>query len=63
MEGIRVGLVEKWLDQSVSIWPLVVATDLGKCWRMIRDAIPGQVGKNPASMAAVQVLGTGMKHV
>ena len=57
-----VGFVYRWLDQAVRRWPLAVATDLGKCWRMSCDVSPGQVEKNPASMASVQVLGTGLKH-
>ena len=59
---MRVGFVERWLDQAVCRWPLAVATYLGKCWQMSRDVSPSQVEKYPASMAAVQVLGTGMKH-
>ena len=53
MEGMRVGFVERWLDQSSSRWPLSVATDLGKFWRMSWYMSPGQVEKNPESVAAV----------
>ena len=62
MEGIRVGFVERWLDQAVCRWLLAVARYLGKCWWMRCDVSPGQVEKDMASMVAVQVLGTGMKQ-
>ena len=45
MEGMRVGFVERWLDRAVHRWPLAVATDLGKCWRMSCDVSPVQVEK------------------
>ena len=63
MEDMRVDFVEHWLDRAVRRWHLAVAADLGKCWQMSRDVSPSQVEKYPASMAAVQVLGTRLKHV
>ena len=41
--------------------PFTVARDLGRCLRTSSDVRPGQVAKNPASMALVQVCTTGLK--
>ena len=43
------------------IWPLVVAGDWGRCFRMSSAVRPGHVANLPASMASIQVDLTGLK--
>ena len=45
----------------ISFWcPLVVAGDLGRCFRTNSGVNPGNVAKNPLEIASVQVWGTGL---
>ena len=57
-----VGLVKHWLMRAVRRWPLEVAMIFGKCARTSLLVRPGHVLKNPASMAAIHVLGKVLKH-
>jgi hypothetical protein len=43
-------------------WPLVVLIDFGKCFRTKSVVRPGHVVKCPASIALIQVDGTGLQH-
>ena len=43
------------------MWPLAVAMELARCLRTSVEVRPGQVVKNPESIALIQVLGTGEK--
>ena len=44
------------------IWPLDVATDLGKCLRMVSTVRPGQVAKLPSWTAVVQAVVARLKQ-
>lgn len=53
--------VERMFIFFLRICPFAVAIDLGRCLRTRSEVRPGQVVKNPASMATIQVEGTGLK--
>ena len=54
-------LVERMFFRSCFRCPFAVASDLGSCLRTSSDVRAGQVAKNPASMALVQVCTVGLK--
>ena len=54
--------MERWLVRAVRRCPLAVANDLGKCVQTGFLVRPVHVLKKPASIALIQVLGTGLKH-
>jgi hypothetical protein len=60
--GCVVGFVERAFFGSWHRWPFAVATDFGRCFWSKSDVRPGHVAKKPASMAAVQVVVTGLKQ-
>ena len=53
--------VERMFIFFLRICPFAVAIDLGRCLHTRSEVRPGQVVNNPASMATIQVEGTGLK--
>lgn len=59
--GDRAGRVERMCMRASFEWPFAVAKLLGRCLE-IRSAVkPGQEEKKPLFIAAMKVLGTGLK--
>ena len=55
-------LVDRTFWHAILRWPFSVSMDLGRCLRTRLDMRPGQVVKNPVSMALHQVFMTVLKQ-
>lgn len=61
-EGVGGGFVERMFWYCCRRWPLMLASDFGRCFMTRSTVRPGQVVKYPAAMAVIHVLGAGQKQ-